>query len=293
MAYSAREPRFPWLGLLLGLLVGLAAGLYYAWILNPVQFVNVSPRQLSLDDQQEFVRLVAEAYLQDGDAERARNRLNGLELKDLAGEVTLLADSAYLRGGDAREIRSLTTLAEALGGQPLAAELFSGTVVPTDIAESMTLTPTAEVDLAQSFTPTASPELETPTPTLGTSTPTPDLFADTEFELIGREEACIEGEGAGYIEIYVQDEDEEGIPAIEVLIEWGEGQDTLFTGLKPAIDPGYGDFLMEADQVYSVTLVGFGEPVLGLDSGGCETPSGRTSIPTYRLTFGPAGAFDN
>jgi len=293
MAQSAKTSRFPWLALLFGLLVGLAAGLYYAWILNPVQFVNVSPRQLSLDDQQEFVRLVAEAYLQDGDVDRARNRLSGLEFKDVVSEVTLLADSAYLRGGDAREVRSLTTLAEALGGQPLAAELFSGTGAPTTIAEVTTPTPTATTDPSQVATPTVTPQLETPTPTLGTPSPTPDLFADTEFELIGREEACIEGEGAGYIEVYVWDEDEEGIPAIEVLIEWGEGQDTLFTGLKPAIDPGYGDFLMEADQVYSVTLVGLGEPVLGLDSGGCETPSGRTSIPTYRLTFGPAGALDD
>ena len=52
MTGSSSETRFPWLALVIGLLAGLAGGLYYAWFLNPVQFVNVSPDRLSIDTQQ-------------------------------------------------------------------------------------------------------------------------------------------------------------------------------------------------------------------------------------------------
>jgi len=281
------ETRFPWLALVIGLLAGLAVGLYYAWFLNPVRFVNVSPQQLNLDDQQEYIHLVAEAYLQDGDVERARARLAGLGLRDTAENITVQADQVYLRGGDPAEIRALTTLAEALGGQPLAAELFSGTVAPTNIAQAVTLTPTPLGDQA-TLIPSATPELITSTPTFEPPTATPDVFANTQFELTEQDVACVEGEGAGYIEVYITDDNGDGVPAVEVLVEWAEGQDSFYTGLKPGIDSGYGDFLMAADNVYSVTLVGLGEPVLGLDSAGCRAPTGRTSIPTYRLTFSPA-----
>ena len=116
MTGSSPRTRFPWLALVIGLLAGLAGGLYYAWFLNPVRFVNVSPQQLNLDDQQAFIRLIAEAYLQDGDLDRARSRLAGLGLRDMAENITVQADEIYLRGGDPSEIRALTTLAEALGG---------------------------------------------------------------------------------------------------------------------------------------------------------------------------------
>lgn len=287
MAGSSPETRFPWLALVIGLLAGLAGGLYYAWFLNPVQFVNVSPRQLNVEDQEEFIQLVAEAYLQDGDLDRAQARLAGLGLRDMVENLTTQADAVYLRGGDPSRIRALTTLAEALGGQPLAAELFSGTMAPTNAAPEVILTPTPTGEQVAQLTAPPTPESITATPTFSPPTATPDVFANTEFELIEQEMACIEGEGAGYIEVYVTDEEEEGIPAVEVLVEWADDQDTFFTGLKPGIDPGYGDFLMEADEVYSVTLVGLGEPVLGLDSAGCRAPTGRTSIPTYRLTFSP------
>jgi hypothetical protein len=276
------------LALVIGLLAGLAGGLYYAWFLNPVQFINVSPRQLNVEDQEEFIQLVAEAYLQDGDLDRAQARLAGLGLRDVVENLTTQADAVYLRGGDPSEIRALTTLAEALGGQPLAAELFSGTVAPTNAVTVTTPTPSPTGEQGNLFTPSVTPESITATPTFALPTATPDVFANTEFGLIEQETACVEGEGAGYIEVYVTDEEGNGIPAVEVLVEWADDQDTFFTGLKPGIDLGYGDFLMEADEVYSITLVGLGEPVLGLDSAGCRAPTGRTSIPTYRLTFAPA-----
>jgi hypothetical protein len=71
------------------------------------------------------------------------------------------------------------------------------------------------------------------------------------------------------------------------MVEWEEQQATFFTGLKPDVDPGYADFEMEPNRTYTVTLVGFSEPVLGIDSHACETPSGTAQAPTYQLVFAP------
>ena len=287
-----RNTRFPWIALFIGLVLGLMTGLYYAWFVNPVTFVNIAPDQLSVEDQREYIQLIADAYLQEQDIGRARERLAVLGVRDVAELVSVQADSALLRGADTGQVRALSTLAEALGGQPLAADVFSGTVQPTSETAEITRVPTGTP------TTTATPEAQQPTatPTLETPTATPVLFPETELSLVELEEICVEGPTAGRIEVYVRRDDEEdaaGVPGIEVQVAWENGQDTFYTGLKPGIDPGYADFVMEAEQRYQLTLVGLSEPVVGLESSGCRTTEGRTSIPSYRLLFVPVDVLEN
>ncbi len=278
-------PRFPWIALLIGLVVGIAGGLYYGWYLNPVDWVNIGPDKLNAEDQQEYILLVAEAYLQEQEIARASARLAALDTRDIAELVSIQADEALLRGDDPSEVRALTTLAEALGASPMAAEVFSGTSVPATLDEGGTATPTFEG--IASPTPTGD-TAATPIPTQETLTPTPQIISETDLSLVERETVCEIDEGSGRIEILVLNRDEIGIPAVEVRVEWGgEDADTFFTGLNPGVDPGYADFDMIVDRVYSVTLVGLAEPVVGLDSGNCTADSGEESIPTYRLTFAP------
>ena len=283
-------PRFPWAALIVGLVLGLVGGLAYAWFLNPVNFVNISPSMLSEDDQRDYILLVAEAYLQDGDLDRARMRLAALGSRDVAERVTVLADNAFLRGDDPERVRALAALSEALGQRSMAADVFSGTTAPTTPPEL--LTPTATFEGMPSPTPSQSPATAFPTTSLEIPSPTPDLFPKTDLSLIDRGIICEDDYPSGRIEVYVYDGSGQSVPGIEVLVEWEGGQDRFFTGLKPDIDPGYADFELEGDRVYTVTLVGRAEPVLGIDSAGCLTPAGRTAIPTYRLTFAPAAGFE-
>jgi hypothetical protein len=281
------SPRFPWIALLIGLVLGIAGGLYYGWYLNPVDWVNIGPDKLNAGDQQEYILLVAEAYLQEQEIARASARLAALDTRDIAELVSLQADEALLRGDDPNEVRALTTLAEALGASPMAAEVFSGTSVPATLDEEGTVTPTFE-GIASPTLPATDDTAITPTHTQETPTPTPQIISETDLSLVEREMVCEVGEDSGRIEILVLNRDEIGIPAVEIRVEWGEeDMDTFFTGLNPGVDPGYADFDMIADRVYSVTLVGLAEPVVGLDSGNCTTDSGEELIPTYRLTFSP------
>ncbi|HEC22143.1 MAG TPA: hypothetical protein ENI95_04405 [Chloroflexi bacterium] len=276
----ASKPRFPWIALLAGLILGFSGGLYYAWFLNPVNLVNIAPSQLTSADQQAYILLISEAYLHDGDLERARERLATLGIRDVAQAVAVQADSAFLAGADTLQIRALTTLAEALGAQPMAADIFSGTIAPTPVAGSAI--PTATSETVPSPTPSPSP-----TPISITPTPTPLIVVETELELIGRNVICDDEYPAGLIEIYVSTEFGRGIPAVEVQVMWEGGEDTFYTGLKPEVNPGYADFQMEPGQVYTVTLVGLSEPVVGIDSSDCFTGSGQISTPTYQLFFAP------
>ncbi len=281
-----RKQRFPWAALIVGLLLGAIGGLAYAWFLNPVRFVNIGPDRLSAEDQQTYVLLVSETYMQDRDLDRARARLSALGVRDMANLVAVQADAALLRGAASEEVRALSTLAEALGARPMAAEVFSGSAVPTS-APPVEATATPTFQGMPSPVPAPTLELPTVTPVPQRPTSTPDLLPEAGLSLLELTPICEDGYPSGRIEVYVFDEAGLGIPAVRVRVEWTGGQETFFTGLKPDVDLGYADFDMAPDTVYVVTLVGIGEPVVGIDSTACLTASGQTVLPTYRLVFGP------
>jgi hypothetical protein len=274
---------FPWGALLVGLLIGIVGGVIYAWFLNPVTFVNIAPDRLSDEDKALYILIVAEAYSAEGDSARAAARLELLDLRDNGEAVAAQADAAFLRGEPPEIVRALTTLAEALGKQPLAAEVFSGTQAGPSTASTLsrpaaepTQSPTAE----QVLTPQPGPTLP-PAPTL--------LIApDTQFNLSVRSVECPDTGEDGQLEVLVTDEFGGGIPGIEIRVQWDTGQDTFFTGLKPEISPGFADFQIEPDQRYSITLIGLSEPVVGIEAARCATQSGQSIPPQIRLVFTPA-----
>lgn len=278
---EAPPPIFTWKNFLIGLAIGLVGGLIYAWLINPVAYQDVGPDRLNSDDRQAYILLVSEAYLQDGNLSRARTRLNLLGGDDPAELVAEQANQAFSDGADPEEVRALSVLAEALGGQPLAEEVFSGTLAPTSAPFEVTLEDTPGILPPQAITITPAAPTELPP----TSPNTVDQ--ETELDLIARTIICEDDYPAGQIEIYVVDSAGQGIPGIRTLIEWDDGQDIFFTGLKPEIDPGYADYDMEPNRIYRLTLVGLTEPVVGIESSTCGTPSGRAQLPTYRLEFAP------
>ena len=60
---------------LLTLLAGLGAGLFYGWVLSPVEFVDTSPDTLRQDYKTDYVLMAAEAYSVEGDVALAARRL--------------------------------------------------------------------------------------------------------------------------------------------------------------------------------------------------------------------------
>jgi hypothetical protein len=64
-----------WLLLLLSTLIGLGAGLYYGWVVSPVEYVDTTPASLRADFRTDYTLMVAEIFQADQDAEAAARRL--------------------------------------------------------------------------------------------------------------------------------------------------------------------------------------------------------------------------
>jgi hypothetical protein len=280
---SERSEGSAWGRLIFGLVLGVAAGLGYAWFVNPVNYVDIQPSQLKRDVKEQYIIVVGQAYLQDLDLARAQARLAAAGVQNPAETVSQQADQAFARSASPEYIRALTVLAEALGGHPQAAEVFSGTAVAPGVDR---LTPTSTFDAVPSLTPSAT--ALPPTQPIPTPTETPVLIpSDATMKLVAEQTLCDAEHAAGQLQVYVLDISGAGIPGVKVLINWEGGSDVFFSGLKPEIDPGYGDFEMQADQVYSVTLVGLAEPVVGLTAVPCTTEDDTIQMVTYELTFAP------
>jgi len=69
------ERRKRWLRFLFAIAVGLGLGLFYGWVVNPVQVVDTTPATLRQDYKTDFVLMVAEGYHLDGDLDKARQYL--------------------------------------------------------------------------------------------------------------------------------------------------------------------------------------------------------------------------
>ena len=147
---------------ILGLAAGVALGLLLGWVVWPVEIVDTSISDLAPENKEEYVLMVAEAYVCDGDLEKAQERLALLEVPNINGWLSAQIDSYIAEGRDESDIQALAELADALGvtSPNMLAYLATDTPVPTDTPLP---TPTP--------LPTNTP-VPTPTP-LPTDTPLP------------------------------------------------------------------------------------------------------------------------
>lgn len=64
-----------WAKFLIAVVFGAAVGLFYGWVLNPVEYVDIAPQSLRMDYKTDYVLMVAEAYQADHDLGLAVRRL--------------------------------------------------------------------------------------------------------------------------------------------------------------------------------------------------------------------------
>jgi len=64
-----------WSKFLIALILGAVGGLFYCWVVNPVEYVDIAPVSLRVDYQTDYVLMVAEAYQVDHDLGLAVRRL--------------------------------------------------------------------------------------------------------------------------------------------------------------------------------------------------------------------------
>jgi hypothetical protein len=260
--------RSDWVSLLLGVILGVAAGLYYAWALNPVEYTDTSPASLRSDFKLEYLTLIAAAYNGTGDLERARARLGLFADPNPADTLAALAQQRLAQGHPGPEVSALAKLASALSGSsagtPGKTPTRSGTRPPTATSTSTRF-------------PTSTPR--PPVTRFPTSTP------GSPFKLESEEMVCDPQLAEPLIQVRVLDASGNEVPGAEILVVWDTGQDHFYTGLKPELGEGYGDFTMTPGTTYTVQLAQSDVPVTGIQSEACTDDKGRTFDGSWLLVF--------
>jgi nucleotide-binding universal stress UspA family protein len=255
--------------LLIGLaaIAGLAGGLFYTWVIDPVEYYDTAPDALYDQEKAVYLAIVGDLYAYEQDLDKAQARLAELGVEAdgavLAGFIEQYLDG----GGRPEEVRNLARLAEDLGAHGGVLLVFGPELVPTP-------TPMPP-------TPTTPPGIEpSPFQTVAV-TPTPT------FRLVDRTAVCAAAGQQGRVSIHVQDAEGKEMAGIEIVVSWAAGQDRLFTGLRPELGLGYADFEMSPDTEYSVSLANFGgdaaeELSSALSAGVC--PTGTVALD-WQITF--------
>jgi hypothetical protein len=299
------EKRGPWY-LLTGLLLGLALGIFIAWVVLPIPYVNATPASLRNDFKDQYRYQIASVYAATGNLERARARLAEIKTEDPVKALGEQAQRRLANNASMETVRPLANLAEALQANPVALVLPTETATPASDAPAPALpineasaTPgTASTALAQTDTPypTATPDLLTvptlaetitppPTPIPATPPPTRTLTPTpgTPFELSGQSTFC-EPTQPGLLQIYLQNSSGQPAAGVELVITWAGGAEHFFTGLKPELGNGYADFSMTPNVEYALNASG-NTRVTGLISSTCTAQNGDTYLGGIRLEF--------
>ena len=268
---------------LLWMALGFGTALMLAWtVLSPSEVVS-EPANLKPETKEQYILLTAMSYAQDGDLERAKIRLALLQDLELRDRLTRLAERYINELKPEHQRRSLAKLAVAMGADSVTLRVYVVTPTPTP-----TLPPTATPSAAPSLTPQPSTIIPARTPT-ATSQPTATL-PRVNYRLFEQVRLNCEQEKTprARILIYVQDANGKGIPGVRVRVQWNDGQEAFFTGLKGG-DPGYADFDMQAGKSYSVLVAdGTSQVAFGLDADQLnpECPKdGKEHYRAWRVIF--------
>ena len=142
----------------------------------------------------------------------------------------------------------------------------------TSEAEEPTLTPTATL--------TRTPFLTfTPLPTL-----TPTATLSPPYFLLEQALVCETVYEDAIIQIIVQNAAGEGVPGVEIILQFDQGEEFFFTGLKPELGLGYADYVMTPGETYSLHIADGGEPV-DLFVPECSDEQDERYWGSWRLAF--------
>ncbi len=249
--------------LLLGIVIGIILGAIYGFWIDPVKITEALPSALRSEAKDQYVILVASAYMQDRNLDRAKQRL--APLGDPARAVITTAQKLVAQGKDPGALVTLATI-------------LTGVAAPTTQATAITA-----ATLVKTSTPTS--RVTSPPTAALTSAATSSLTPSADFKLITNEKYCNDVERKPLIIVDTVDENSKPLAGVRVTITWADGQDGFVTGLKPEISNSYGDFLMQVGTTYSVQVGSRTPPVTGIGTSTCVSSRNIPFPGATRLVF--------
>lgn len=111
--------RFRWIFIILALVAGIGMGLAYGWVINPVDYFDLTPDTLREDYKADYVLMTAEAYQAEQDPGLAARRLAILGTKSpsaIAADGLAYARANSFSDSDIALIQELVTAMQAWSG---------------------------------------------------------------------------------------------------------------------------------------------------------------------------------
>jgi hypothetical protein len=300
-----RDERGPWY-LITGLVLGIVLGLFYAWVVSPVEYVDTSPASLRADFKDQYRALIAAAYVADGNLARAQARLNLLADVDEVRTLAEQAQRSLAEGGSRQAAQDLGLLAAAIGQGPTplttsstageASPISTSTITstPMTVSTESSLTPTSTtMPLATEVAPTKPVSTDQNAETTSIPSPsfvplptrTPTTTPEAPLVLQDRTFICDQKLNDPLIQVLAEDAAGKPVPSVEVVVNWEGGEDHFFTGLKPELGLGYADFTMTPGVEYTLRLAAGGQVISGLTAAECETQTGGRYWGSWQLVF--------
>ncbi len=108
-----------WLFFIFSIILGIGIGLFYGWVISPVEYVDTTPDSLRIDFKADYVLMVAEIYDTEKSLPAAAERLALLGSTPPVELTTQALDFARQNGYGPADIRLIENLVFALQlGQP-------------------------------------------------------------------------------------------------------------------------------------------------------------------------------
>ncbi len=103
-----------WLFLIIAFIAGIGLGLAYGWVIDPVDFIDLTPDTLRADYKADYVLMVAEAYRANPDPGLAARQLAIFGSQSPTSIASEGLDFARANGFDASDIALIQELVTAL-----------------------------------------------------------------------------------------------------------------------------------------------------------------------------------
>ena len=103
-----------WMKFLIAVSLGAAVGLFYGWVVNPVEYADISLQNLRVDYKNDYILMVAESYQVDHDLGLAVQRLSEVGNGSPKDMVTSALNYAMQNDFGSRDISLLQSLGNDL-----------------------------------------------------------------------------------------------------------------------------------------------------------------------------------
>jgi hypothetical protein len=103
-----------WIKIIGALVIGAGIGIIYGWVIDPIEYTDVTPGILREDYRADYVLMVAEAFHTEYDADAAARRLAVLGSEPPSQILSSTLDYARVHGFTPQEIALLQELLSAM-----------------------------------------------------------------------------------------------------------------------------------------------------------------------------------